>query len=601
MLAPVVRWARRRLERSLAAQPSPAERVGEVGGRARVATLAVVLLVLVAVFAGRLVDVQVIHGPAIAQAARDDRMSTITVAGTRGSITDSTGVVLASSVPRYDISVNQKLISANRGNTDEGVAPGARGVAQLLAPLLGTDSDELVAKLVGKAGYRYLAKGVEPKVAREIAQMRLSGINVELVSVRVYPNGALAGDIIGFTGSGSQGRQGLESSLDDQLRGTAGTQVYERGRTGQPIPGGYHSGQAAVDGRSLTLTIRADLQWKAEDAIAEAVAATGASSGQIVIMDPNTGEILALADDSTVDPNNPGPGAGGALSSAVSDVFEPGSTGKVVTMAAALETGAVTPTTQFTVPDTYSVGRQTFHDSHPHAVQHLTTAGVLAESSNTGTVQVGQRMSAQTEYEYLRKFGFGSRTGIEMPGESAGILHHVDDWDGRTRYNVLFGQGLAVTAVQAASVYATVANGGVRIAPHLIKGWTEPDGTWTPVAPPAPARVVSALTAAQLGTMLESVVDDGTGSSAAVPGYRVAGKTGTAQNLGTGGFTASFVGFAPADNPKIVVAVILHDPHTSIYGGVVAAPVFSDVTAYSLTALHAAPSGVEPTLYATTW
>lgn len=565
------------------------------------AFLGAVLAVMLLVFAGRLVVVQVVDGPALAAEARDARLSTITVVGNRGSITDSAGNVLASSVPRFDISVNQRLIPANTGSEEEGIPAGAAGVAQQIAPLLGMDAAELGGRLVGDAGYRYLAKGVEPKVAREIAQLGLSGINVEQVSQRAYPNGSLAGDIIGFTNSRSVGLQGLESALNDQLSGTSGTEVYERGGTGQAIPGGYRSGDAAVDGRSVQLTIRSDIQWKAEDAIAQAVVATGARAGQIVVMDPKTGAILALADNDTVDPNDPGENAAGALSSAVSDVFEPGSTGKVVTIAAALETDVVTPTSQFEVPDRYTVGSQTFRDSHDHALQHLTTTGILAESSNTGTVQVGQQMSAQTEYDYLRKFGFGSKTGIEMPGESAGILHDVADWDGRTRYNVLFGQGLAVTAVQAASVYATVANDGVRITPHLIKGWTEPDGTWTPTAQADSTRVVSTRTADQLCTMLESVVDDGTGSSAAVPGYRIAGKTGTSQNLATGGYTASFVGFAPADDPQVVVAVILHDPQTSIYGGVVAAPVFSDVTGYALTALNVAPSGIEPNLYPATW
>jgi cell division protein FtsI (penicillin-binding protein 3) len=442
---------------------------------------------------------------------------------------------------------------------------------------------------------------VEPEVARQVADLHISGVFVEQVSARDYPNGSLAGDIIGFTDARSVGLQGLEHALDGELSGTPGTEVYERGGTGQAIPGGYRSGQRAVDGRSVRLTIRSDVQWKAEDAIAQATATSGASSGQIVVMVPSTGEILALADDSTINPNAPGPDAGKALSSAVSDVFEPGSTGKVVTMAAALETGVVSPTTQFEVPDTYTVGSQTFIDSHPHEMQHLTTTGILAESSNTGTVMVGQRMSPQTEEEYLRKFGFGTATGIEMPGESPGIMHPAAEWDARTRYTVLFGQGLAVTAVQAASVYATIANGGVRVAPHLVAGWTEPDGTWTPVKAPVSTPVVSQQTADQLLTMLESVVDDGTGVLAAIEGYRIAGKTGTAQEMATGGITASFVGFAPADDPQVVVAVILHNPQTSIYGGDVAAPVFADVTAYALTALHAAPSGTPATLFPTAW
>jgi cell division protein FtsI (penicillin-binding protein 3) len=201
----------------------------------------------------------------------------------------------------------------------------------------------------------------------------------------------------------------------------------------------------------------------------------------------------------------------------------------------------------------------------------------------------------------MAKFGFGSTTGIEVPGESAGILHPVEDWDGRTRYNVLFGQGVAVTALQAASVYATIANDGVRVTPHLIKGWTSADGTSTAADDATSTQVVSAGTASTVTTMLESVVDDGTGGAAAVDGYRVAGKTGTAQDISTGGITASFIGFAPADDPQVVVAVILKNPTTSIYGGVVAAPVFSQVTSYALTALGAAPSGAAATLFPTTW
>ncbi|MDR3068989.1 MAG: peptidoglycan glycosyltransferase, partial [Cellulomonas sp.] len=229
-------------------RPVPVARVVEVGGRRRVGFLGVVLTVMLLVFAGRLVAVQVIDGPAVAAEARDARLSSITVVGNRGSITDSSGNVLASSVPRFDISVNQRLIPANRGSEEEGIPEGAAGVAQQLAPLLGMDAAELGGQLVGDAGYRYLAKGVEPKTAREIAQMRLSGINVEHVSQRVYPNGSLAGDIIGFTNSRSVGLQGLESALDDELSGTTGTEVYERGGTGQAIPGGYRSGETAVDG-----------------------------------------------------------------------------------------------------------------------------------------------------------------------------------------------------------------------------------------------------------------------------------------------------------------------------------------------------------------
>lgn len=569
-----------------------------VGSRKRVAFLGVLLFVLLTAFAGRLAYVQVIKGPEIAEIAQESRLSTFTITGSRGQITDATGVVLASSVPRYDVSVNQRLIPLYRGG--EGIPAGAVGVAQLLAPILEMNEAELGGQLVGDHQYRYVKKGVTPQTAREIAAMHISGINVEQVSQRVYPNGSLAGDVIGFTNSRSVGLQGLESSLNERLTGTEGERVYERGGTGHAIPGGYESGTAAIDGWSVQLTLRNDIQWAAQDAITRAVEETGADSGQIVVMRP-TGEILAIADDVTIDPNDPGTDATGALASTVSNVFEPGSTGKVVTMAAALETGVVTPTSQFQVDDTYTVGSQTFHDSHEHEREHLTTTGILAESSNTGTVQVGQRMTAQTQYEFMSAFGFGDPTGIEMPGESQGILHDVADWDGRTRYTVLFGQGVSVTAVQAASVFATVANGGVRVNAHLIAGWTDPDGNYHREAAPASTRVISEQTATQLSTMLESVVDDGTGATAAVVGYRVAGKTGTAQNGSSDRITASFIGYAPADDPQVVVAVILENPSSSIYGGVVAAPVFSEVTGYALTTLEVPPSGVPAQLYPNTW
>ena len=350
----------------------------------------------------------------------------------------------------------------------------------------------------------------------------------------------------------------------------------------------------------MQLTIKSDVQWKAQSALDAQVAATGSDSGSLIVLDTRTGEIYALADSGSVDPNHPGE-ASGSLSSAVSDVFEPGSTGKVITMSAILENHVADPLSQWEVPYQYTTeNNQTFKDSHEHGLLHLTTTGVLAESSNTGTVMIGQNLPAQTRYDYMAKFGFGAKTGIEMPGESNGILHPVDAWDGRTKYAVLFGQGVSVTAIQATQVFATIANGGVRVQPHIIKGWTSPDGTYTPSAPAAKTEVVSPETAKTVLTMMQSVVDDGTGSSAAIPGYQVAGKTGTAENWSKG-ITASFIGVAPADDPRIAVAVILHNPKTSIYGGTVAAPVFSDVAGYTLSELGVAPSGTTGTLFPTTW
>ncbi|MDQ0374420.1 peptidoglycan D,D-transpeptidase FtsI family protein [Cellulomonas humilata] len=575
----------------------------EPGSRRRMAFLAALVIVALAVFGGRLVYVQGLRGASIAEQARDARLTSITLLGGRGEITDAEGAPLATSVERYEISVNQRLVANFKGSENPAVPDGAAGVAATLAPLLGMNAAELGGALVGDRQFVYIRKGVLPEVAREVRKLGLSGVNVDRVAERVYPNSSLAGNVVGFVNSNGVGLAGLEASLDDRLTGTAGSETYERGRKGQAIPGGYSEDTPATQGDSVQLTLLSDVQWKAQSALDAQVAATGSSSGSLIVMDVKTGEIYALADSGAVDPNHPGE-ASGSLSSAVSDVFEPGSTGKVITMAAILDNKIADPLSQWEVPYTYSPdGKETFKDSHEHGVLRLTTTGVLAESSNTGTVMIGQNLPVQTRYDYLAKFGFGAQTGIELSGESKGILHPVDTWQRRDKFAVLFGQAVSVTALQATQVFATIANGGVRVQPHIIKGWTSPDGTYTPTPAAPTTQVVSAETAKTVLTMMQSVVDDGTGAHAAIPGYQVAGKTGTAQNWvgGIQGITSSFIGVAPADDPRIAVAVILHNPQTSVYGGTVAAPVFSDVAGYTLSELGVAPSGTTGTLFPTTW
>ncbi|KQT00909.1 peptidoglycan D,D-transpeptidase FtsI family protein [Cellulomonas sp. Leaf395] len=573
------------------------------GSRRRMAFLAALVILALAVFGGRLVYVQGLRGASIAEDARNARLTSITLLGGRGEITDAEGSPLATSVERYEISVNQRLVANFKGSEDPDVPDGAAGVAAMLAPLLGMNAAELGGALVGDRQFVYIRKGVLPQVARDVRALGLSGVNVDRVAERVYPNNNLAGNVVGFVNSNGVGLAGLEASLDERLTGTAGSETYERGRKGQAIPGGYSEDTPATQGDSVQLTLLSDVQWKAQSALDAQVAATGSSSGSLIVMDTTTGEIYALADSGSVDPNHPGE-ASGSLSSAVSDVFEPGSTGKVITMAAILDNKIADPLSQWEVPYTYSPdGKETFKDSHEHGVLRLTTTGVLSESSNTGTVMIGQHLPVQTRYDYLAKFGFGARTGVEMSGESAGILHPVESWQRRDKFAVLFGQAVSVTALQATQVFATIANGGVRVQPHIVKGWTAPDGTYTPAPAPASTQVVSPETAKTVLTMMQSVVDDGTGAHAAIPGYQVAGKTGTAQNWvgGVQGITSSFIGVAPADDPRIAVAVILHNPKTSVYGGTVAAPVFSDVAGYTLSELGIAPSGTPGTLFPTTW
>ncbi|WP_407342431.1 peptidoglycan D,D-transpeptidase FtsI family protein [Pengzhenrongella phosphoraccumulans] len=565
--------------------------------------LLVFVLVVLVVFAGRLVYVQGLRGQAVAAEALSERMSTARLPAARGEITDANGVVLATSVERYTIWVDQTEVADWKRTSNGSVqAEGAAGAAAELAAPLGMDAAELGAQLAGDKRYVVIKRDVLPEVWRAVRELAITGVNGDRVPQRVYPARAVGGNIIGFVNRDGVGQEGLESALNDSLTGTDGRYTYERGRGGQEIPGGKREEVPAVAGQDVQLTILRDLQWKAQDELDKAVAATGADSGSVIAVSVKTGEILAIADSGTVDPNDPGATSADARGSrALANVFDPGSTAKVITMCAAIETGVATPLDRWEVPDHYTTANnQTFKDSHPHELLKLTTTGVLAKSSNTGTVMIGQNIPQQVRYDYLSKFGFGTRTGVELAGESAGILHPSDKWDGRTKFAVLFGQGLSVNALQATQVFATIANGGMRMQPHIIKGTTGADGTSVAAAPATATRVVSAETAATVLKMMESAVDEGTGSAAAIPGYRVAGKTGTAQTWGLGGttgITASFIGVAPADNPAIAVSVVMNNPRTSEWGGVVAAPVFSEVAGFALQMLKVAPSGSVPDLF----
>lgn len=560
----------------------------------RQAVLMAVVLALLVVFAGRLVYVQGFASEALASEALGSRLVTRELPADRGRILDAEGVVLADSVERFDIVANQRQVAESR--------EGPLGVAAQLAPVLDLPVAELGGDLTGDRGYVRLVRQATPELAQQVRDLRLPGISTVRTTERVYPSGSTAGNVVGFVGADGHGLAGLELQLEDLLAGTPGEQTYERGRQGHRIPGGALSTTPAVPGRDVHLTIERDLQWRAQEALDAQVRATGASHGSVVALDVRTGRVLVLADSGAVDPNEPGETEAKARGSrAVSHVFEPGSTAKVVTMAAVLEEGLATPLTRFRVPDRYETANgQQFRDSHDHPVQKLTLNGILTTSSNTGTVMVGEKLPRKVRHDYLARFGFGTRTGIELPGESAGILHPAEKWDGRTQYAVLFGQGVSVTALQATQVFATIGNGGTAVRPHLVDAYGTPDGGLAPVDVPEGERVISEETAQTLLQMLESVVADGTGANAAIPGYRVAGKTGTAQAADdNGGMTrvvSSFVGVAPADEPRIAVGVFLFDPKTSIWGSDVAAPVFSEVGGFALQYLGVPPSDTEPDL-----
>jgi len=340
------------------------------------------------------------------------------------------------------------------------------------------------------------------------------------------------------------------------------------------------------------------MQWVAQDAIAKQVAAANADSGTVVVMNPQTGQIYALATVPTFDPNKPSDSAQTDIQNrAVADVFEPGSTSKVMTMAAVIEEGKANPLTHIVVPPVLRTPYKTFHDDVPHGTLRLTLNGVLARSSNIGTILASQKIGGPKLYSYLKKFGIGESTGLHFPGESRGYVPSPSNWSATSFGTIAFGQGLSLTAVQAASVYATIANDGLRVQPTLVAGYTAADGTYQAAAAPTSVRVVSPSTATQVRSMLESVVsDEGTAPKAAIAGYRVAGKTGTANRIDDSchcyrGYTASFIGMAPADAPKLVVAVFLQNPRNGHFGGQLAAPVFKKVMSFSLEHLRIPPTG----------
>jgi cell division protein FtsI (penicillin-binding protein 3) len=576
-------------------------------------------------FVVRLLQVQAVDASAYAAKAEKNRYLSRKLAAERGEITDRAGVALATSVDAYDITADPKMFTP-----EDSKAPDApEQAAQLLAPILGKEPAELATKLK-KPGSRYavLARRQTPQVWNQIKDLKsvyaqkasadkskggpganvLAGVFQEPSSKRVYPNGDLAAGILGFVNASNRGGGGIESMLDETLAGKDGTVTYTQSG-GRRVPTATSREVPAVPGSDVELTIDRDIQWAAQKAIEDQVGKSNADRGYVIVQNTRTGEILAMANAPGYDPNDLGQATSASLgNAALQDAFEPGSTAKVVSMAAVLEEKKATPATHVVVPNRLHRGDRLFKDDIDHPTWYLTLNGVLAKSSNIGTIlATGQLGKSQPEankvlHSYLRKFGLGSPTGLGYPGETPGILAPPQNWSTSQQYTIPFGQGLSVNAVQAASVYSTVANGGVRIEPTLVRGTKGPDGRFTPAEEPERTRVVSEKTADTLATMLESVVDDeeGTGTKARIPGYRVAGKTGTANRVDPElgvykGYTASFAGFAPADDPQITVYCAIQNPTKgSYFGGQICGPIYQKVMAFALKTLQVAPTGKGP-------
>ena len=539
---------------------------------------------------GRLVWVQGLDASARAEDAVAQRTVTRTIPALRGEITDRNGTALASSVQRYDLWVNQQQVDGYLANSKTAEVTGVEAAAADLAPVLGWSVSKTEEALTGDAGFSYLRKNVEPEVRDAAMALRIPGIGSDPVAERIYPAGSVGGNILGFVGDDGTALAGTELSFDEELRGTDGKTTYERGAQGQIIPTGKQETTAAVDGSDVVLTIDRDLQWKSQQIVAGAVEQVGAAGGSAVVYNAKTGEVLSLAEYPSYDPNDPGAAEEQDRGNrSISSVFEPGSTGKVFTLAAALEEGTVTPETEYEIPYEMWFDGHRVKDSRYHPDQQLTLAGVLKNSSNVGTVQISETLTPEVRHDYLKAFGLGERTGVELPGESSGLVHPAADWTGRTRYTTSFGQGYSVNALQMVSAVGTFANDGVRVQPSLIAGTRQADGSVRSLGEPESTRVVSSGTAETMLQLMDNSVEDGN-SSASVTGYAVAGKSGTAQ-VGDGTYTASFIGFAPADDPEIVVGVFLFGLDTFISGSRSAGPAFSELTTFALQNQGIAPTG----------
>lgn len=595
-------------------QPKPVKRRTEPrrlrlgSGSRRLRVGFVVIAMLMSVFAGRLLVLQGVEASEYATKATIERQRTITLLARRGDITDSSGVSLATTVDSVAVTADPKL-----------TAPKAAQIAKVLAPLLKEPEAELRAKLAKSKNSKgkwirfvYLAHKVYPdvwdKASKRLDDAGLVGVFQEADPMRVYPAGPVASNIVGFVNGEGKGGGGLEFALDKSLSGKPGKEVYERGAGGRQIPLASSSEMAAVQGSNVKLTIDRDVQWAAQQAIAEQVKKTKAQSGDVVVMDVKTGQIVAMATAPGYDPNHVGKSKDtDRKNRPLEDIYEPGSVAKVITAAALIDSGYVNGQTKIDVPGTIMRGGKRIKDYWAHGNLHLTFAGAIAKSSNVGTVLAAEKMPKQVQAGYLAKFGIGQPIGMGFPGESKGILAPVEDWGRLERATISFGQGMAANAVQMTSVVATIANGGVRVQPSLIKGMTDGSGKFVPSQAPKRTQVVSKETADEVTAMMEAVTaPDGAAHAASIPGYRVAGKTGTAQRVDPDcrcyrGYTTSFAGFAPAESPRFVAYVDLQDPQGDATGSSTAAPVFSQVMSFALHKYGVAPGSSKSPDVPLTW
>jgi len=566
-------------------------------------TLLAIIFVL-SLFAGRLVQLQGMESGTYRQLALAERVHTIAMPALRGSITGANGQILAMTVATYTIWADPPQMTSATMTTK---ALQQRAADELAVPLAMTPAAILgLLTHPSSKDYVVLAKGVSAQVSSQITALGLPGVYQSAPTyARSYPDGSVAANIIGFTSTPANGvlvgQAGLEQVDNALLAGQPGSEQVQTGTDGQQIPLAGSNDKPVVNGSGLRLTIVPALQYAAEQACQKQVAKTKANNCTVVIIQPHTGNVLAMAQYPTYDPSNVS-NVAQTTNLAVQAQFQPGSTAKVITAAAAFEHGGQTPMSAYTIPYQIVRGGQVIHDAEWAPGERYTIAGIIAHSSNVGMSQVVAHVSPQVQYDYLKAFGLGQPTGVGLPGETAGDLPVPSSWYADTRYTLSYGQGVAVTAIQMAEVYATIANGGVRVQPTLVEGTTNSAGTYTPAAPSPSKRVIQAKTAHELLQILQQVpaIDEaGDQPWGIIPGYAIAAKTGTSQE--SNGkcalcvYGSSYIGIAPGDNPQLVIAVNVQDPRKGgYYGDVVAGPVFYQVAKDALATMDIPPDGAVP-------
>lgn len=554
----------------------------------------IVIAMVVSVFGARLFQLQGVDPKAYAARAEAVGLQTVTLPATRGAILDRNGEPLAESADGLMLVADPTVTADDAGE-----------IAKLVAARLGVDYFELLERLrKPDTQFQYLARRVPASDARavveELEEQGYEGVDTRRDPVRSYPAGDVAANVLGFLGAEGEPLQGFELIFDELLSGRDGSATYETGG-GQRLPLGENSVVEPVDGEDLTLTIDRDVQWYTQRVLRQTVQNARGESGAAVVLDSRTGEVLALADHPTFDANEPmlAPARDLGMRS-LFDVYEPGSVEKVLTAAALVDAGKVTPRTKITVPSRLVRQDRVIGDYWDHGRLRLTLTGVLAKSSNIGTVLAADEFSPRELYDYLDGFGLGSGTGVGIPGEAPGILPWWESWSQINQDTISFGQGVSVNALQMAAAVNVVANGGVLVEPSLVKGAAETSAGATVGSDTTTSRRVISEQAARLtAEMMEAVTDpaEGTAPSAAIDGYRVAGKTGTAQRVGEecgcydGTFTVSFAGFAPADDPRFLVYVVVQDPKNGLGGGATGGPAFKRIMTYLLRRYAVPPTG----------